>query len=263
MSEPLRPVGATFDLTGRVALVTGASSGLGRRFARLLAGAGARVVLAARRAGHLRELQAEIAAAGGQAVAVAADVADARSIAAAYAAGEAAFGPIDTIVANAGINVPGTAIELPPEDYDRIMAVNLRGVFLTVREGAGRLIAAGSRERQHGRIVIVSSIAAHHLDPGLAVYSASKAGVLQLGRALARDWIRDGISVNMLCPGYVLTEINSDWFATAAGERRTHMFHRRRLMPSSALDVPLLFLASDLAQAVTGACFTIDDGQSL
>lgn len=253
----------TFDLSGRTALVTGASSGLGVRFARILSAAGANVVLAARRADRLEALRAELEAGGGRAIAVAMDVADEASTIAAYDAAEAAFGTVDTIIANAGMNSEGPVTELAAAEFDRTMAVNLRGVFLTVREGAKRLIASGSRERENGRVVIISSITAQKIDAGLAVYSASKAAVLQMGKVLARDWARQGISVNMILPGYIKTEINDEWLESEGGAKMIAKFPRKRLMGASDLDVPLLYLASDAARAVTGAAFTIDDGQSL
>ena len=252
-----------FDLSGRVALVTGASSGLGSRFARILAGAGAAVVLAARRAERLQALEAAIRAAGGQAIAVPLDVADEAATVAAYDAAEAAFGTVDTVIANAGMNAEGAVTDLPIAEFDRAVAVNLRGVFLTVREGAKRLIAAGSRETQRGRIVIISSITAQSVAPGLAVYSATKAAVLQMGKVMARDWARQGINVNMICPGYIKTELNEDWFDSEGGAKLVASFPRRRLMEATDLDATLLYLASDAARAVTGAAFTIDDGQSL
>lgn len=252
-----------FDLSGRVALVTGASSGLGARFATILAASGAAVVLAARRTAMLEDTRAAIAAAGGRAVAVPMDVTDEASTIAAYDAAEAAFGPVDTIIANAGVNSEGSLLDLPVAEFDQVMAVNLRGVFLTAREGAKRLIAGGSREHSRGRIVITASITAHKVDAGLAVYSGSKAGVLQMGKVMARDWVRQGINVNMICPGYVRTEINSEWFDTEAGAKQIAKFHRRRLMDEGQLDAMLLYLASDASAGVTGTSFTIDDGQSL
>lgn len=255
-----RPV---FDLSGRVALVTGASSGLGERFATILARSGAAVVLGARRTERLDETCAAIAAAGGRAIAVAMDVADEASTIAAYDAAEAAFGPVDTIVANAGMNSEGSALDLPVEEFDRVMGVNLRGVFLTAREGAKRLIANGSRDSGRGRIVITASITADKVEAGLAVYSASKAGVVQMGKVLARDWVRQGINVNMICPGYIKTEINEDWFETEAGAKQIAKFPRRRIMAQDELDTMLLYLSSDASSGVTGASFTLDDGQSL
>lgn len=255
-----RPI---FDLSGRVALVTGASSGLGERFATILAEAGAAVVLAARRTERLEQSCAAIQAAGGRAIAVAMDVADEASTIAAYDAAEAAFGAVDTIVANAGMNSEGSALDLPVEEFDRVMAVNLRGVFLTAREGARRLIAGGSRDHQRGRIVITASITANAISPGLAVYSGSKAGVVQMGKVLARDWVRQGVNVNMICPGYIKTEINGDWFDTADGAKQIAKFPRRRIMAQNELDTMLLYLSSDASAGITGSSFTLDDGQSL
>ena len=258
MSKP--PI---FDLSGRVALVTGASSGLGERFARVLAASGAKVVLGARRADKLETLKAEIIAAGGEAIAVSLDVADEASVIAAYDAADAAFGPVDTVIANAGMNLEGAIVDLAVEDFDAVMSVNLRGVFLTVREGARRLMAAGSRERGHGRMVITCSVTASHVSPGVAVYSASKAAVLQMGRVLARDWARSGINVNMICPGYIRTALNSDWFDTEWGQKQVDRFPRKRLMAEEDLDAMVLYLASDASRAVTGTAFTVDDGQTL
>lgn len=252
-----------FDLSGRVALLTGASSGIGARWARLLAQAGASVVLCARRASQLEALVAEITASGGKAIAVATDVADEASIIAAYDAAEKAFGTVDTIIANAGVSGEGRADQQPIEIFDQTVAINLRGVFLTAREGAKRLMASGSREHQRGRIIITSSITAFDVNAGIPGYSATKAGVLQMGKVMARDWIRHGINVNMICPGYIKTEINAAWFETEAGAKQIAGFHRRRLAEESDLDVPLLWLASDLSRGVTGTAVTVDDGQSL
>ena len=250
----------SFDLSGRVALVTGASSGLGARFARLLAASGARVGIAARRIDNLTALAAEI---GPAAVAVAMDVADEASIIAGYDAVEAAFGPVDTIVANAGISIETAAVDMTADDFRRIMDVNVTGVFLTLREGARRLIAAGSRARGHGRMVVVASITADIVAPGLAAYSGSKAGVRHMAKVLARDWVRQGINVNAICPGYIRTEINDDWFESEAGQLHIQRFPRKRLMDEAGLDATLLYLCSDASAAVTGASFTLDDGQSL
>lgn len=251
------------DLTGRTALVTGASSGLGARFARLFAENGAKVVLCARRAELLDETCAEIREAGGQALAVAADVTDEAAIAAAYDAAEDAFGRVDTVIANAGMNVEGPALDIDVEALDRVMAVNVRGAFLTMREGARRMIAGGSAERGDGRIVAISSITAQSVSPGLSVYSASKAAVLQLSRVLARDWANKGVNVNVLCPGYIETDLNADWFDTDGGKKQIAKWPRRRLMDEDALDSMLLYLASDASAHTTGSVITIDDGQTL
>ena len=260
MSLPTVPM---FDLGGRVALVTGASSGFGAHWARLLAGAGAKVVLAARRVDRLEATAKEIRAEGGEALAVALDVTDEAATAAAYDAAEAAFGSVDTIIANAGASNDKLAVDLPASEFGQTVAINLTGVFLTVREGARRLIAAGRAER--GRVVIVSSITARKHYAAMAGYAASKAGVLHLSRLLAREWARKGICVNAILPGYIETEMTEELFAEGnkGGEWLLQSFPRRALTPIQAMDAPLLFFASDLAANVTGAELTIDDGQSL
>lgn len=252
-----------YDLKGRIALVTGASSGLGARFARKLAQKGARVIVGARRTDRLVELVEQISADGGEAFAVELDVADEASVVAAYDAAEKRFGIVDTIIANAGMSADGPALEVSVEALDQLMAVNVRGVFLTVREGARRMIASGSKETGRGRIMIVSSITAQSVEAGLSLYSASKAAVLQMGKVLARDWANKGINVNVLCPGYIETEINSDWFATEGGRKQVQRWPRRRLMESGALDSMLLYLSSDESRHTTGSVFTVDDGQTL
>lgn len=252
-----------FNLSGRAVLITGASSGLGERFARVVAANGANVVLAARRVDRLERLKDEIEAGGTRALAVALDVADESSTIAAFNEAESTFGRIDSVIANAGTNFEGPALDLAVEDFDDLFAVNVRGVFLTVREGARRMIASGSRADARGRIVIVSSITAQHVAPGLGAYSATKAAVTQLGRVLARDWANKGINVNMICPGYVITDINGKWFDSEAGKKQIETFPRRRIMDAGALDSMLLYLASDASAQVTGSVFTIDDGQSL
>ena len=251
------------SLNGRTLLITGASSGIGAHFAEVAAAAGAKLVLGARRTGRLESVVAAIKAKGGEAIAVAMDVADKASTIAAFDAAEAAFGPVDSVIANAGMGSETPFLEHSVDEFDQLMAVNLRGVFLTVQEGARRMMAAGSRERQHGRIVIMSSITAQRVDPGLAIYSASKAAVLQMGKVLAREWARQGINVNSVLPGYILTEINSDWFKTEGGQKQMMRFPRKRVMEIDALDPILLYLASDASKSVTGVGFTIDDGQSL
>lgn len=252
-----------FDLTGRTALITGASSGLGARFARLLAGAGANVVVAARRTDLLDGLCAGIEAEGRQATAVAMDVADEASVIAGFDAAQERFGTVDTVIANAGMNNEGMIPDLSVEDFDQVMAVNLRGVFLTAREASRRMIAANFRQSGRGRITLISSITAHHISPGVAAYSASKAAVSQFGKVAARDWARQGINVNMILPGYILTDINADWFEEEGGKKQIARFPRKRLMRQEELDVMALYLSSDLSEGITGAEFVIDDGQTL
>lgn len=252
-----------FDLTGRVALVTGASSGLGAGFAKALAASGAKVVLAARRADKLAEQVAAIEAAGGQAIAVGMDVTDEASTKAAYDAAEAAFGTIDTIVANAGVATEKMAMSLSVEEVDFLLAANVRGVFLTVTEGAKRLDAAGSREKQNGRVVIIGSITADKIFPATSVYGATKAAVRHLGKALAREWARRGISVNVIQPGYFESEMTAELFESDLGAAMVKSFPRQRMRPATDLHAPLLLLCSDAAQGITGSVITIDDGQAL
>jgi NAD(P)-dependent dehydrogenase (short-subunit alcohol dehydrogenase family) len=252
-----------FDLRGRSVLITGASSGLGLQFARVAALAGAKVALAARRIDRLEALAAEIAARGGTTVPIAMDVTDEASVIAGFDAAQKALGPIETVIANAGMNSEGLAVDVAAEEFDRVMAINVRGVFLTAREGARRMMAAGSRESRRGRVVLISSIGAHKVLPGLTAYCTSKAAVAMMGKSLAREWANRGINVNVVCPGYVETELNADWFATDGGKAQVATFPRRRLMEADDLDAMLLYLASDASRAVTGSVFTLDDGQTL
>ena len=247
------------DLSGRTVLVTGASSGIGERFARIAHASGARVVAAARRTDRLQALATEL---GERLLPVAMDVADEASTIAAFDAAEAAFGPVDSVIANAGVGTEGLILDMTAAEFDGLTAVNLRGAFLTAREAARRMLKAGARERQHGRIVLVSSITATNVSPGLGVYSATKAGVNAMGKVMAREWSRQGIAVNMVAPGYIRTEINSEWFDTEAGQKQIARFPRRRLLAIEELDAVTLYLASDACRGVTGAVFTIDDGQS-
>jgi NAD(P)-dependent dehydrogenase (short-subunit alcohol dehydrogenase family) len=249
--------GFSFDLAGRTALVTGASSGLGARFARLLAESGAKVALAARRAERLAALAAEL---GPQAAAVPMDVAREAEIIAGFDAAEAAFGPVDTVIANAGVDGAGRAISISEEEIEATLAINLKGAILTAREGARRMMAHGVTK---GRIVLIASITAFEPSPGLVAYAASKAGVVQAGRTLAREWARAGINVNTVSPGYIRTAINDAWFDSEAGQKQIARFPRRRLMGEEGLDAIILFLCSDASEFVTGSDFVLDDGQTL
>jgi len=252
------------DLGERVVLVTGASSGIGNHWARKLAASGAKVVLAARREEILTDLKADIETAGGVATAVALDVTDEASIMAAYDAAEARFGGIDSVVVNAGIAIGGSALAIDTQAFDQMISVNLRGAFLTAREGARRMIAAGRpAEPAHGRIVLISSITASYVAPGHVAYSASKAAVVQMGRTMAHDWAGKGVNVNIVCPGYVRTALNSEYLDSPKGRELIESFPRKRAMSVEALDPTLLYLCSDASAEVTGSVFTIDDGQSL
>lgn len=251
----------TIDLTGRVALITGASSGLGAHFAELFVRHGARVAIGARRADRVKALAERL---GEAALAVSIDVTDEASTIAAYDAAEAHFGvEVDTIVANAGVSNPGRSTDVPVDLLRQTIDTNFLGLMLTAREGARRLIKVGAKERGHGRIVLIGSITSHQTATGDAAYAASKAAVAHLGRNLAREWVRAGINVNTIQPGYIRTEINGDWFETEGGKAQIADFHRRRLMPPDALDAMLLFYASDASSHVTGTAIDVDDGQSL
>lgn len=247
-------------LTGRTVLITGASGGLGAHFARVCAKAGATVVAAARRRGRLEALSESIEKKGGHAITVSLDVEDEASIVAGFDEAEEAVGPINSVIANAGISSPGLAIDLAADEFDAIMKVNVRGVFLTAREAARRMVAAGS---QDNRITLISSIGGLKPLPALTAYSASKAAVVMLGQSLAREWINKGINVNVICPGYIRSELNSEWFDTERGKRQIDGFPRRRLMTAEQLDDLVLFLAGPSSSAVTGSIFKIDDGQTL
>jgi NAD(P)-dependent dehydrogenase (short-subunit alcohol dehydrogenase family) len=251
------------DLSNRTILVTGASSGVGKHLARALAKAGANLVLGARRAAQLEQTRSEIVDAGGSAICVPMDVADEASIIAAFDAAEAAMGPVDSVVANAGMAVGGSALGIAIEDYDRVFSVNARGAFLTAREAARRMIAQGAAERQHGRIVLISSVTAQFIQPGSPIYSASKAAVNQLGRTMARDWAGKGVNVNIVAPGYMRTEMTGDWLESKKAKDLLATFPRRRIMDLDVLDPIVCYLCSDSSAQVTGSVFTIDDGQTL
>jgi len=247
-------------MAGRVALITGASSGFGAHFARLFVREGAKVVIGARRADRLADLAAEL---GDAALAVATDVTDEASIIAAYDAAEASFGTVDTVVANAGIAIAGRSIDLPLADVAKVVNTNFIGLYLTAREGARRMIAAGFKNHGRGRVVLLGSITAELTGQGDAAYAATKAGVAHLGRQFAREWVRQGINVNTIQPGYIRTEIDGDWFDSEGGKAQIAAFHRKRMCPIEALDAPLLLLASDASAHITGSVLTVDDGQVL
>lgn len=251
-------------LHGRNILLTGASSGVGRHLARILAANGAHVICCARRSDDLLSLVAEIEAAGGRATAQTCDVTDATSITHAFDAGETAGGLIDSVIVNAGVNHAGPATRIPIEALDQILSVNLRGAFLTAREGARRMIASGPmQESQPRRIVFIASILGKRAQAGAAAYSATKAGLVMLAKSLALEWARHEINVNAILPGYMPTDIVADWFASDAGKAQIDSWPRKRLMPVSDLDPALLFLLSPEARSLSGSELTIDDTQSL
>jgi NAD(P)-dependent dehydrogenase (short-subunit alcohol dehydrogenase family) len=250
-------------LKGQVAVITGASGGLGAHFAKVLADAGAAVALTARRLDLVENHASAIAGTGRQAMALKLDVADAASIGPAFDEVEAGLGPISILVNNAGVGGEGLALDLSIEDWDRTFDVNVRGVFFASQQAARRMIASGVAERGDARIVNIASIASHTVLPGLSAYCASKASVAMLTRSLAREWARRGVAVNAICPGYIETDINADWFQTEGGQKQMKGFPRRRLMDAGDLDAALMMLSGPAARAITGTVLTIDDGQSL
>jgi NAD(P)-dependent dehydrogenase (short-subunit alcohol dehydrogenase family) len=250
---------AEFDLSGRTVLVAGASSGLGAGFARKLGNAGAKVVLGARRLDRVKALAAELP----EAIGVALDITDESSVIAAYDAAEAHFGTVNGILANAGVGTGGRSTDTTVAGLDTVLDTNLLGSYLVCREGARRLIASGSREREDGRIVLIGSITAVQNGMGDAMYAATKAGLEHLGRQFAREWVRQGINVNTVHPGWIATDINTGWTASERGQAEIQALQRRRLQETDALDEMVLYLLSDGAKQITGASIVIDDGQSL
>jgi len=245
-----------FDISGRIALVTGASSGLGRHFAMTLARAGAPIALCARRRGALEELASEIADQGGHAVAVPMDVTEAESVARAFDEAQARLGTPRILVNNSGVAHAAPALDVSEADWDRVLDTNLRGAWLVAREAARRMVAAGAG----GTIINIASILAMRVASGLSAYAASKAGLVQLTRALALEHARHDIRVNAIAPGYVLTEMNRAFFESPAGEAMIARIPQRRLGRPSDLDGVLLLLASDASAYMTGSVVTVDGG---
>lgn len=250
-------IAGLFSLAGRRALVTGASGVLGAHFARVLHGAGAAVALAARRSEAMAALATEL---GERAVRVPLDVTAAGSIPAAFDVAEAALGgPCDILVNNAGIAVTKPFLQQDVEDWDDVMAVNLRGCFLVGQEAARRLAAA----KQPGSIINIASVLGERIIPGVAGYTAAKAGLLQLTRQMAVELARFGVRVNAIAPGYVATDINRDYFASEPGQAMIKRIPQRRLGSPEDLTGPLLLLASAAGAHMTGATITVDGGHSV
>jgi len=242
-----------FRLDGRLALVTGASSGLGTHFARLLAQAGARVAVAARRADKLQSVVDAIAQAGGQARALSLDVTDAASVRACFDA-LSDWGAPDIVVNNAGVTVTRPLLDQTEEDFDHVLDTNLKGCWLVATEAARRMVAAG----RGGSIVNVASILGERVAGGVAPYAISKAGVVQATKAMALELARHCIRVNALLPGYVVTDLNRDFLTSEAGEKLRSRIPSRRFGEVTDLDGPLLLLASDAGAAMSGATVAVD-----
>lgn len=246
-----------FRLDGRRALVTGASSGLGRHFASSLAQAGAFVIVAARSVDKLAETVAEIEAAGGQAFAVHLDVTDPSSVKSCFdRIEEAAGGVADIIVNNAGMAVSRPLLEQTESDWDSVLDTNLKGAWLVAQEAARRLVSA----RRPGSIINIASITGERVAGGVAPYCSSKAGVMHLTRAMALELARHGVRVNALAPGYVQTELNREFLVSEAGERLRSRIPQRRFGLPEELDGPLLLLASDAGAYITGSTVFADGG---
>lgn len=247
---------AILNLTDRTALVTGASSGLGRHFAGVLARAGARVALAARRADALEDTRAAIEAAGGSAVTVAMDVTDADSVTLAVDEAARRLGRIDILVNNAGVTASAPFLDMSEEDWGRVIDTNLTGCARVAR-------AVGQRMRDDGaggRIVNIASILGVRVAGQVASYVASKGGLVHLTKAMALELARHGIRVNALCPGYLETELNQDFFASDAGKALIRRIPQRRLGRLDELDGPLLLLCSDAGSYMTGSVIAVDGG---
>ena len=257
-------MGYDIDLSGRVAFVTGASSGLGAQFARTLAKAGAGVVLAARRVKRLKALRAEIEAEGGDAHVVGIDVTDNDSIRAAVAHAETEMGTIDILVNNSGVSNSGKLIDVKPEDFDYVFATNTRGAFFVAQEVGRRMIArakgAAPGTFTGGRIVNVASMAGLRPLGQIGVYAMSKAAVIHMTRAMALEWGRYGINVNAMCPGYIDTEINHMHWQTEAGKKLIAMLPRKRVGKPQDLDAVLMMLCAKESHFVNGAIISADDG---
>ena len=254
----------SIDLSGRVALVTGASSGLGAQFARTLARAGAGVVLASRRLEKLKELRARIEGEGGDAHVVELDVTDLDSIKAAVAHAETEMGSIDILVNNSGVSTTQRIQDVTLEDYDFIFDTNVKGAFFVAQEVGKRMLArsrgAAPGSFTGGRIFNIASMAGLKVLPQIGAYCMSKAAVVQMTRAMALEWGRFGINVNALCPGYIDTEINHSHWQTEQGQKLISMLPRKRVGQPQDLDALIVMLASDQSHFVNGAVIAADDG---
>lgn len=259
-------MGRSINLEGKVALVTGASSGLGQRFAQVLSQAGAKVVLASRRVERLKELRAEIEAAGGAAHVVSLDVTDVQSIKAAVAHAETEAGTIDILVNNSGVSTMQKLIDVTPADFEFVFDTNTRGAFFVAQEVAKRMIMranGGGNGKPPCRIINIASVAGLRVFPQIGLYAMSKAAVVQMTRAMALEWGRHGINVNAICPGYIDTEINHYLWETEQGQKLQSMLPRRRVGKPQDLDGLLLLLAADESQFINGSIISADDGFGL
>jgi NAD(P)-dependent dehydrogenase (short-subunit alcohol dehydrogenase family) len=257
-------VSYSIDLSGRVAFVTGASSGLGAQFARALARAGAGVVLASRRIERLKDLRAHIEAEGGDAHVVALDVTSIDSIKSAVAHAETEMGSIDILVNNSGVSTTQRIQDVTEEDYDYIFDTNVKGAFFVAQEVGKRMLArsrgAAPGTFTGGRIINIASMAGLKVLPQIGAYAMSKAAVVQMTKAMALEWGRFGINVNAICPGYIDTEINHHHWETEQGRKLVQMLPRKRVGQPEDLDALTVMLASDQSHFINGAVIAADDG---
>jgi len=252
------------DLSGRVALVTGASSGLGAQFARTLSQAGACVVLAGRRVERLKALRADIEAAGGDAHVVSLDVTDLDSIKSAVAHAETEVGTLDILINNSGVSTTQKLTEVSGDDYDFVMDTNVRGAFFVAQEVGKRMLArargAAPGTFIGGRIVNIASMAGLRVLSQIGVYSMSKAAVIHMTKAMALEWGKHGINVNAICPGYIDTEINHHHWSTEQGKKLVELLPRKRVGHPRDLDTALLMLCANESHFINGAVIQADDG---
>jgi NAD(P)-dependent dehydrogenase (short-subunit alcohol dehydrogenase family) len=249
--------GTLFDLTGQVALVTGASSGLGARFAQVLAANGARVALVARRKDRLAALSERIVAAGGSAIAIEADVLDRTGMLRAFDETHAAFGPVSILVNNAGAAQSVRALDMSEEEWRRVLSLDLDSVFFWSQEGARRMLAAGNK----GAIVNIASVLSFGVSKGVAAYAVAKAGVMQLTKALALELAFKGVRVNAIAPGWFVTDINRAFLESEKGIELKRAIPMGRFGNEDDLDGALLLLASNAGAYITGATIVADGGQ--
>jgi NAD(P)-dependent dehydrogenase (short-subunit alcohol dehydrogenase family) len=245
-----------FDVSQEIILVTGASQGLGRQFARVLSAHGAAVALAARQTAKLKSLEEEIRGQGGRAVAVEMDVTNTGSIARAIDHAEAALGPISVLINNAGIAIEKLAVDQTEADWDAVINANLKGAYFAATEMARRMIA----RNQEGNIVNIASVLGMGVMKSLSPYTISKAGIIQATKAMALELAGNRIRVNALAPGYIDTEINHAFWSTPGGERLTKRIPQRRVGAESDLDGAILLLASNASRYMTGSVVTVDGG---
>jgi 3-oxoacyl-[acyl-carrier protein] reductase len=250
-------VSGAFDLSGRVALVTGASSGLGLRFAQVLAQAGAAVALVARRADRLAALGAKIKQAGGRAAPISADVCDRTDMLHAFETAERELGTVDLLVNNAGVVHADRIVDLSEAEWHRVLGVDLDAVFFWSQEAARRMITAG----KGGAIVNISSIAGLAVPKGVAAYAVAKAGVIQLTKALGLELAQKGIRVNAIAPGWIVTDLNRDYLMSDRGAAIKRDVPLGRFGEEADLDGALLLLASDAGRYMTGTTIVVDGGQ--